>query len=153
VRIPEFRIGTAKDCHLRCASLVISPHHCTILLEPDRIVVRDEGSRLGTYLNGRRINAAACMFHGDRLRVGHLEFQVVIGARPSPRDARRRPTKREDDSGRETVHKATDTIVELVSRIKQTERGKRPDNKHASSTPAQPAVTQESRESGALPQS
>jgi hypothetical protein len=77
---------------------------------------------------------------------------VLIGARPSPRAVRRRRTEREDNSGRETVHGATDTIIELVSRIKRVEPAS-PSGKERVGTSAEPAATQVSRESDVLPQS
>src|SRR5688500_5144390 len=78
VPVRRFFIGTAPDCHMRCSGQSISPHHCMILVEDDRVVVRDDASHGGTFINGVRIDATACLFHGDRLRVGKLEFEVLM---------------------------------------------------------------------------
>jgi pSer/pThr/pTyr-binding forkhead associated (FHA) protein len=147
VRPRQFTIGTAPDCDLRCPSLVISRHHCMIQRDADRIVVRDRGSRLGTFVNGARIDQSACLFHGDRLRVGRLEFEVILSGRAAASPVRR-PAKSPspmDKSGRETVHQATDTVVDLVARIAAAAR--------RAVAPRSPAAMPESRESGSLPRS
>ena len=75
---PKFFIGRAEDCHLRPRSDTVSRHHCAILLDEGFVAVRDFGSKNGTFVNGERIRAEAELKNGDRLRVGHLEFEVQL---------------------------------------------------------------------------
>lgn len=140
IPVERFFIGTAPACHLRCSGQSVSPFHCMILVEHDRIVVRDDASEGGTFVNGQRIDTTACLFHGDRLQVGKLEFEVIV--RKSSRAAGRIPqppaqvaeTPRRADvetptaevpeslpppvdpnlPHRDTVAEATDTIADLV---------------------------------------
>jgi predicted component of type VI protein secretion system len=101
---------------MRCSGQSISPYHCMILIEADRVVVRDEASETGTFVNGVRIQPSACLFHGDRLRVGNLEFDVLMStsdhAEPTvpPGSV---PTNRLPNQG-DTVVGQLDTIAELV---------------------------------------
>jgi len=76
----RFLIGRDEDCHLRPKSDLVSRHHCMVLVEDDGVVVRDLGSRNGTYVNDQRIVGEQMLAHGNRLRVGPLEFEVCIEA-------------------------------------------------------------------------
>lgn len=73
---PKFLIGRADDCQLRPRSDVISRYHCVILVEEEFLVVRDFGSKNGTYVNDEQIMGEQELHDGDRLRVGQLEFRV-----------------------------------------------------------------------------
>lgn len=72
-----FLIGRGEDCDLRPKSDAISRRHCEIKIEGERVVVRDLGSRNGTYVNDERIEGPREVNSGDRLRLGRLEFSVV----------------------------------------------------------------------------
>lgn len=80
IKLPaaRFLIGRDEDCHLRPKSDLVSRHHCMVLVEDDGVVVRDLGSRNGTYVNDQRIAGEQLLAPGDRLRVGPLEFEVCI---------------------------------------------------------------------------
>ncbi len=75
---PRFLIGRADDCQLRPRSDVISRYHCVILVEEGFLVVRDFGSKNGTFVNDEQIMGEQDLHNGDRLRVGQLEFDVVL---------------------------------------------------------------------------
>ncbi|MBC8353007.1 MAG: FHA domain-containing protein [Planctomycetes bacterium] len=74
----RFVIGTASDCHMRCPSSVISPHHCEITVRNGDVRLRDLESESGTFLNDHRIDTERLVQSGDQFRVGRLEFEVVI---------------------------------------------------------------------------
>jgi predicted component of type VI protein secretion system len=75
---PKFFIGRAEDCHLRPGSDLVSRHHCVLMLEADSLVIRDFGSKNGTLLNDERVTVESELKHGDRLKVGPLEFEVQV---------------------------------------------------------------------------
>jgi predicted component of type VI protein secretion system len=78
IRTPRFIIGSAEDCHMRCPSRSISPHHCEVLVRGDSVYLQDLQSEAGTYLNGEQVTEESSLQSGDHLRVGRLEFEVVI---------------------------------------------------------------------------
>lgn len=78
VSVQKFLIGRASDCHLRPNSDMISRHHCAIIVEETSVVVRDFGSRNGSFINGEPVVGEQELKEGDRLRVGPLEFMAVI---------------------------------------------------------------------------
>lgn len=75
---PKFLVGRADDCQLRPRSDVISRYHCVILVEEAFLAVRDFGSKNGTFVNDEQIMGEQELRNGDRLRVGQLEFDVVL---------------------------------------------------------------------------
>lgn len=80
IKIPlaKFFIGRSEDCHLRAQSDLISRHHCALLIEEGRVVARDLKSRNGTLVNGEKITGDVQLKTGDNLKVGPLEFEVLV---------------------------------------------------------------------------
>ncbi len=74
----EFVIGRNPDCHLRPKSDLISPRHCRVSLSADGVKVEDFGSENGTFVNASRIEDEQELASGDHLKVGPLEFEVLI---------------------------------------------------------------------------
>jgi pSer/pThr/pTyr-binding forkhead associated (FHA) protein len=75
---PKFYIGRSEDCQLRPRSDLISRHHCALIIEGSYVAVRDFGSKNGTYVNGERVVSERELQPGDHLKVGPLEFEVLI---------------------------------------------------------------------------
>src|SRR6476619_6808221 len=71
-----FTIGRATDNHLRLADPQVSRRHAEVIETDGRWRVRDCQSRLGTFVNGRKVDECAVMI-GDRLRVGGTELVVA----------------------------------------------------------------------------
>ena len=80
VRIPTPKclIGRGDDCHLKPQSDAISRHHCAIITTENEVVVRDLNSRNGTFVNDERVVEEAVLLSGDILRVGPLQFEMLI---------------------------------------------------------------------------
>jgi len=79
----KFVIGRSNECTLRAGSEAISRRHCAIVRSEDTWVVRDLGSRNGTYLNDRAIESPTPLKAGDELRVGPLKFRVDATVKPA----------------------------------------------------------------------
>jgi pSer/pThr/pTyr-binding forkhead associated (FHA) protein len=78
VPAPKFVIGRGDDCQLRPQSDAVSRRHCEIMITENEVVVRDLGSRNGTFVNGERVGEVAVLLAGDQLRIGPLEFEMVV---------------------------------------------------------------------------
>ena len=76
----RFIIGSAPDCNMRCPSSTISEYHCEFVSEESGIFLRDLRSESGTFLNGERVTTKRPIAQGDHLRIGKLEFEVVVTA-------------------------------------------------------------------------
>lgn len=76
---PKFYIGRSADCQLRAKSDAISRYHCVLVIEDQTLVIGDLGSRNGTYVNGERLAGETRRLQaGDFLKIGPLEFEVLI---------------------------------------------------------------------------
>ncbi len=81
----RFLIGREEDCHLRPNSDLVSRHHCVFKVDDYSVRVRDLGSTNGTLVNGERLRGEVMLNTGDRVTIGKLEFEVVVGeAVPDP---------------------------------------------------------------------
>ena len=78
VPVAEFVIGRKEGCHLRPRSDLISRKHCVIEISESVVKVRDLKSRNGTFVNGERLEGEIELTLGDRLKVGKIEFEVLI---------------------------------------------------------------------------
>jgi len=65
-----FTIGRKEGNTLQLADAEVSRHHAEILLTDTGYLLRDCGSRLGTYINERQI-IEQVLADGDRIRLGH----------------------------------------------------------------------------------
>ncbi len=94
VPVSEFLIGRGEECHLRPRSDAISRTHCVIAVTDNQVIVRDLGSKNGSYVNGQRVEGEQVVHAGDRFQIGPLQFEIVIehvlgGAkRPAARDVK-----------------------------------------------------------------
>ena len=75
---PVFRVGRGVDCHLRPNSEEVSRAHTEITLSETEAVVRDLGSRNGTWVNGQLLKAPHKLSSGELLKIGPLTFAVAI---------------------------------------------------------------------------
>ncbi len=78
VSVPQFVIGRSTGCHLKPQSDAISRQHCALFLRDDHVAVKDLGSRNGTFLNGEALTQEERLATGDELRVGPLQFEVIV---------------------------------------------------------------------------
>lgn len=64
----------------------VSKLHCVILRRGDKLYVKDEGSRNGTYLNGVRIDRPVVIQRDDIIGIGEtrLEIQKILRESPEP---------------------------------------------------------------------
>lgn len=82
----------------------VSPYHCRIDLEDGVLVVRDLGSKYGTYVNESRVREA-CLWPGSKLTVGLNSFFVCYtlperGSSTDTEPAREAADQEKPDLGR-----------------------------------------------------
>ena len=72
------RIGRAPDCQVRPQNAQVSRHHCEVFLSLAGFMVKDCGSRCGTFINEQRITQPTLICDGQQLRVGPFSFLAVL---------------------------------------------------------------------------
>ena len=81
-----FRIGRSHTNHLALPSAEVSRDHAEVTWDGQRFVLRDCGSRAGTFVNDAAVEEHR-LADGDRLRFGpHLELKFALGSRDSDTD-------------------------------------------------------------------
>jgi predicted component of type VI protein secretion system len=92
ITLSQYVIGRDPQCQLRPASPMISKRHCAILTRGGKVFLRDFDSTNGCFVNGDKVEGEVELHHGDRLKIGPLEFEARIdvrapAARPTPAPA------------------------------------------------------------------
>jgi pSer/pThr/pTyr-binding forkhead associated (FHA) protein len=80
VRIPTPRcvIGRGEGSHIKAKSDAVSRQHCEIITSAKEVIVRDLKSRNGTLVNDERTVGDTPLLAGDILRIGPLEFEIIL---------------------------------------------------------------------------
>lgn len=73
----EATIGRGQGCQVQLPDSMVSQLHARLFRDNKGLHVEDLGSTNGTYLNGRKVGAAARLKKGDRIRVGPVELEVL----------------------------------------------------------------------------
>ena len=87
------RIGRAAECEIQLADSLASRVHATVWVEDGQLLVRDQRSSNGTFVNGRPLAPSVPSFlaPGDLLRIGNTTFTVAVGTGPTPAPQPRPP--------------------------------------------------------------
>jgi DNA-binding winged helix-turn-helix (wHTH) protein len=72
-------IGREETCGLALSDRQISRRHATITREGDRYILRDEGSRNGTFLDGALVLGPKPLRDGDEIRLA-ARFRIIFVA-------------------------------------------------------------------------
>lgn len=75
--VGDFFIGRSRRCELRILSAAVSRIHCSLRYRDGELLVNDENSLTGTFLNGERLFREHVLSYGDLLRVGPIKLEVV----------------------------------------------------------------------------
>jgi sigma-B regulation protein RsbU (phosphoserine phosphatase) len=72
-----FIMGRRTTADLQVGSTDVSREHAEIATEGDQFVLRDRGSRYGTYVNGEQV-VERPLTHGDKIRLGRTDAVEVV---------------------------------------------------------------------------
>lgn len=80
-RIPirqfPFRIGRDSELDFMIPGSKVSRQHAEILLDGNRLLLRDNNSTNGSFVNRQRINGEAELHHGDVLHFGDTDLRLI----------------------------------------------------------------------------
>ncbi len=71
-------LGRGSGATLKLEDSEASRKHASIYVVEQRLMIRDEGSANGTYVNDQRIYQPAALGDGDEVRIGTTRFKVSI---------------------------------------------------------------------------
>jgi pSer/pThr/pTyr-binding forkhead associated (FHA) protein len=69
-------IGRSPDCNIFLDDVTVSRHHAVLIQRGDRLVIEDQGSLNGTFLNRRRIEQAE-LGDDDELQIGKYRLTFL----------------------------------------------------------------------------
>jgi hypothetical protein len=72
-----FTIGRSRDSALHLSESNVSRHHAVLRFAHGRWFLQDQGSAIGTFVNGQRVSATP-LSDGDTIRIGDTEFQFRV---------------------------------------------------------------------------
>ena len=70
-------IGRSPDCDIFLDDVTVSRKHAVLVRDGDHLLIEDQGSLNGTFLNRRRIDAPAKLENGDELQIGKYKLTFL----------------------------------------------------------------------------
>jgi hypothetical protein len=77
-----FTLGRSHENKIVIQHDSVSARHCEFLVHGAEVIVRERGSRNGTFINGTRVRAQGGVSHGQTLRFGAVEALMQIEMEP-----------------------------------------------------------------------
>jgi EAL domain-containing protein (putative c-di-GMP-specific phosphodiesterase class I) len=71
-----FQIGRRSELALNVPSPVVSGLHAEVILSGARVIIRDNDSTNGTWVNGNRVTNDCSLFEGDVVEIGDAVFRL-----------------------------------------------------------------------------
>lgn len=124
IRGPRFVIGRADDCSLCCRSDSVLPQHCEVLLDQQRAILRPLSDKAATYLNGQLVEYEQTLQAGDQLRIGRLDFEILIAedSPPVPAEPQAAADLEQETEGETERDPAAEEIMDLLAQADERER-------------------------------
>ncbi len=71
-------LGRAPEADLRFSLETVSRRHALFVVQGDHVTIEDLGSRVGTFVNGRRVTSCS-LPSGARIVIGGVTMKLVKG--------------------------------------------------------------------------
>lgn len=72
-------LGRAPEADLRLSLETVSRRHAIFVVQGDHVTIEDLGSRVGTFVNGRRVVTPCGVPVGARIVIGGITMKLVKG--------------------------------------------------------------------------
>ena len=72
------KIGSSNHCKIFVNDSTISEEHVLLLCKDEKIILQDELSANGTFVNGKRIEERVLLNDGDEIKLGSVTFIIKI---------------------------------------------------------------------------
>ncbi|MBN2314692.1 MAG: FHA domain-containing protein [Sedimentisphaerales bacterium] len=109
-------IGRRHDCDLYIPLKSVSRRHCQLSQNNEAIKIRDLDSKVGTFVNGKRISDATVQA-GDYITIGPLTFLLQIDGEPQeikpPQPAKPKPAAKKGTALKKPEQAPSDSLPGL----------------------------------------
>lgn len=75
---PVFSLGREPECDHQIFNMQVSRHHCDLYVNEESVLLRDRGSRNGTFVNGEMVLGEHQLRDDDTLAIGPVLFTISI---------------------------------------------------------------------------
>ena len=75
-------VGRKNNCDLRIPLSSVSRQHCEVVVQGQKLKIKDLGSSNGTFHNGNRIQESL-LNAGDEITIGPVVFTVIVDGQPA----------------------------------------------------------------------
>lgn len=84
-----YLVGRSKACQIRPKNKLVSRKHCAVIHHREAVLLKDLGSKHGTYVNSKKIPCGELvpLNDGDALQVGQTRFRLAIAAQDQVTEA------------------------------------------------------------------
>ena len=72
------KIGRSNHCKIIVNDSTISEEHVLLLCKDEKIILQDELSANGTFVNGKQIEERVLLNDGDEVKLGRVTFIIKI---------------------------------------------------------------------------
>jgi DNA-binding winged helix-turn-helix (wHTH) protein len=77
-------VGRDPECDVHLADASVSRHHARVVVNGEQTTIEDLGSKNGTVLRGRRVEAPTPIADGDELAFGNVKVRFCLDRRDDP---------------------------------------------------------------------
>jgi len=110
-------LGRRHDCDLRIPLPNVSRRHCQLSQNGDSLELRDLDSKLGTFVNDKRVDKQVSLKPGDYIRIGPLTFVYQADGKPEkitwPKKAAPQPAKPKKPAAKPVEDELEDSFGDL----------------------------------------
>lgn len=116
---PQATIGRDPKCDVQVDDRDVSREHCVIYVEDVKVMLRDEESGNGTYVNKRRVRGELELHNGDMIQIGPELFAVELQTEFQPSGGDVSETVRKDVPVVDPDSMGTETQARVDDRLKK----------------------------------
>jgi len=110
-------LGRRHDCDLRIPLPNVSRRHCQLMQNGDSVELQDLNSKLGTFINGKRVERQVSLKAGDYIGIGPLIFVYQMDGQPEkiawPKKAAPQPSKPKKPAAKPADDELEDSFADL----------------------------------------
>jgi pSer/pThr/pTyr-binding forkhead associated (FHA) protein len=110
-------LGRRHDCDLKIPLPNVSRRHCQLSRNGDSTELRDLDSKVGTFVNDKRVDKQVSLKPGDYVRIGPLTFLYQVDGKPEkitwPKKAAPQPAKPGRPAAKPAEDELDDSFADL----------------------------------------
>jgi signal transduction histidine kinase len=113
----ESWIGRADDCEIAIDDQGISRRHAKLIRAGDKVFLRDNRAKNGTFVNGRRVSSEQELFPGDEIQIGSILSLVFTNATENAERLAQQRAAQEKSINERMYDERIESLANIVTRV------------------------------------